>query len=62
MTYPDGALCAYNDCIVEQLNIRRRGKHCHPVVGELQSDNLSVIHSCSNIQIYDSHLMKRPEN
>lgn len=58
MTYPDGSLCARNNSIIGQLHTRRAGKHCHPVVGELQSDNYSLIHSCNNIRIHESHLMK----
>lgn len=52
MTYPDGSLCAYNNGIIGQLHTRRASKYCHPVLGELQSDNYSLIHSCNNKQLY----------
>ncbi len=58
MTYPDDALGPHNNGVIEQLHHRSASKHCHPVLGELQSDNHGLIHSCNNMQIHDSHLRK----
>lgn len=54
MTYLDGALCAHNSGIIGQLQGRRTNKYSHPVLGELQSDNHSFIHSCNGTHAHDS--------
>ena len=51
MTYPDRALGAHNNGLIGQVNTGRAGEHSDSVLGELQSDDHSLIHSCNNMKI-----------